>query len=208
MLLQVEKLTIAQGQSVAIRGASGAGKSTLLHVISGLLPPRAGEVRWGNTDLVALPEAARTSFRRSHIGMIFQDYLLFDELDVLGNAALGAAFAPRSDRAALRDRAQGWLDKLGLGKAGARRTGGLSGGERQRVAVARALCNRPAVILADEPTASLDRDAANRLITDLVDVSQAQGSTLLCVTHDIGLIESLNRTLTMADGQIVEDRHG
>lgn len=207
-LVSVDHLQIAAGSSVAIRGPSGAGKSTLLHACSGLVKPAAGRILWGETDLAALGDRARTQFRRDHVGLIFQDFLLFEELGALDNAALSAAFAPRSARAALRQRAAHWLDRLGLGQAGARRADSFSGGERQRIAVARALSNDPATILADEPTASLDRASADRLIADLVDLSRNAGRTLIVVTHDESLSRRLDRVLTMAEGRIVDDSNG
>lgn len=142
------------------------------------------------------------------MGLIFQDFLLFEELGALDNAALAAAFASPAERRPLRQRAAHWLDRLGLGQAGSRRADSFSGGERQRIAVARALANDPAVILADEPTASLDRASADRLIADLAALSQDTGRTLIAVTHDAALIGRLDRVLTMAEGRIVGDSDG
>lgn len=207
-LASLTRLNVTAGTSLAIRGPSGAGKSTLLHAFSGLVRPAGGQVLWGDTDLASLSDSARTRFRRENVGLIFQDFLLFEELGALDNAALSAAFAPRTARAALRDRAANWLDRLGLAQTGTRRANSFSGGERQRIAVARALSNDPAVILADEPTASLDRATADRLIDDLVALSQDSGRTLIAVTHDEALASRLDRVLTMADGRVVEDSDG
>ncbi|MFN2305672.1 MAG: ABC transporter ATP-binding protein [Paracoccaceae bacterium] len=207
-LASLTRLNVTAGTSLAIRGPSGAGKSTLLHAFSGLVRPAGGQVLWGDTDLATLSDSARTRFRRENVGLIFQDFLLFEELGALDNAALSAAFAPRTARAALRDRAANWLDRLGLAQTGTRRADSFSGGERQRIAVARALSNDPAVILADEPTASLDRATADRLIDDLVALSQDSGRTLIAVTHDEALASRLDRVLTMADGRVVEDSDG
>jgi ABC-type lipoprotein export system ATPase subunit len=139
--------------------------------------------------------------------LIFQDFLLFEELGALDNAALAAAFAPRADRGPLRQRAADWLDRLGLGQAGTRRADSFSGGERQRIAVARALSNDPAVILADEPTASLDRASADRLIDDLAAL-RATGRTLIAVTHDAALAHAHGPGADHGRGRIVEDSHG
>ncbi len=207
-LVLVPRLDVAAGTSLAIRGPSGAGKSSLLNALSGLVRPAAGKVVWGDTDLAALDEAGCTRFRRERVGLIFQDFLLFEELDALDNAALAAAFAPRADRAMRRQRAAHWLDRLGLGQAGPRRVDSFSGGERQRIAVARALAGDPAVILADEPTASLDRASADRLIDDLVGLARHDGRTLIAVTHDAALAARMDRVLTMADGRIVEGSDG
>ncbi|MFN4154211.1 MAG: ABC transporter ATP-binding protein [Paracoccaceae bacterium] len=207
-LVSVGALLVPAGSSVAIRGPSGAGKSTLLHALSGLVQPAAGRIFWGDTDLARLNDAGRTRFRRDHVGLIFQDFLLFEELGGLDNAALAAAFTPAAHRAALRQRAGAWLERLGLGQVGSRRVDSFSGGERQRIAVARAMSNDPAVILADEPTASLDRASADRLIADLAALSQDRGRILIAVTHDPALAERLDRVLTMAEGRIVGDSHG
>jgi len=208
LLAAVSSLTVAAGTSLAIRGPSGAGKSTLLHALSGLLQPTAGRIVWGKTDLAALTDSARTRFRRDRVGLIFQDFLLFEELGALDNAALAAAFAPRADRGPLRQRAADWLERLGLGQAGKRRADSFSGGERQRIAVARALANDPPVILADEPTASLDRASADRLIDDLAGLARNSRRTLIVVTHDAALAQRMDRVLAMAEGRIVEDSHG
>lgn len=207
-LVGLHSLTLAAGSSLAIRGPSGAGKSSLLYALSGLVQPRAGRVVWGKTDIAQLDEAARARFRRENVGLIFQDFLLFEELDAIDNASLAAAFAPRAERAARRRQAVHWLDRLGLGRAGLRKTDSFSGGERQRIAVARALSGEPAIILADEPTASLDRASADRLIDDLVGLAKGAGRTLIAVTHDAGLAERMDRTLTMAEGKVVGDAHG
>jgi putative ABC transport system ATP-binding protein len=208
MLLDVPGLSVAAGQSLALRGASGAGKSTLLHVLSGLVRPTAGRVVWGGQDIAALGEDARARFRRETLGLIFQDCHLFEELSAIGNAALAAAFAPPNGRAAIRSRADRWLTGLGLGRTGARKVDSYSGGERQRIAVARALAADPAVILADEPTAALDRANAEALGADLVALATEAGRTLICVTHDAGLAARMARQITLADGRIVEDSDG
>ncbi len=208
VLVQVDRLAVPAGQTVALRGASGAGKSTLLHALSGLVRPTAGRVVWGGHDIAGLTEDARAAFRRQTLGLIFQDCHLFEELSAQGNAALISAFAPRADRAALRDGAAQWLAALGLGKAGSRAVDSFSGGERQRIAVARALAAGPPVILADEPTAALDRTNADTLGADLVALAAAGGRTLITVTHDAPLAARMARTITLADGRIVEDSHG
>lgn len=207
-LVSVGALLVPAGSSVAIRGPSGAGKSTLLHALSGLVQPATGRIFWGDTDISRLSDAARTRFRRDHVGLIFQDFLLFEELGGLDNAALAASFAPAARRMDLRQRADAWLERLGLRQIGLRRVDSFSGGERQRIAVARAMSNDPAVILADEPTASLDRASADRLIDDLAALPQEAGRTLIAVTHDPALVARLDRVLTMAEGRIVEDSHG
>lgn len=204
-LVHVPHLAVKAGSCVAIRGPSGAGKSTFLHALSGFVVAEAGRVIWDETDLSTLSDAARTRFRRDHVGLIFQDFLLFEELGAGDNAALAAAFSPRGDRAGVQDRAAYWLARLGLVQPGARRADTFSGGERQRIAVARALACDPAVILADEPTASLDRASADRLIDDLTGLVRDSGRTLIAVTHDPALADRLDRVITMAEGRIVGD---
>lgn len=206
VLLSVPRLAVPAGQAVAIRGPSGAGKSSLLHVLAGLVRPQAGRVLWGGADIAAMSEEARARVRRESIGLVFQDFLLFEELDALGNAALAAAFAPAPARAALRDGARSWLGRLGLHEAEGRRVDSFSGGERQRVAVARALARGAPVILADEPTASLDRAAADRLVADLAGLAGER--TLIAATHDEALVAQMERVLRMEDGRIVGDDGG
>lgn len=207
VLLAIDHLALPGGQSLALTGASGAGKSTFLHVLSGLVRPHAGRVIWGETDIAALSEDARAAFRRDRLGLVFQDCHLFEELSALGNAALASAFAPRAARAPIRAAAARWLAGLGLGQAGARPVDSFSGGERQRIAVARALAGDPPVILADEPTAALDRANADALGADLVRLAQQDGRGLIVVTHDAGLAARMTRQLRLGDGRIAEDSH-
>ena len=202
-LLRVEALQIPAGALVGVRGPSGAGKSTFLHAVGGLLETASGQVHWGETDLLALSEERRTRFRADHIGMIFQDFLLFEELGPLQNAALTAMFRPAAERDALRARAAKLLTGLGL-EAAPRPVASFSGGERQRVAVARALANDAAILLADEPTASLDRAAADRLIEDFVRLARQTGKTLIAVSHDTALLARMDRILTIQDGTLIE----
>lgn len=203
-VLEVPRLELPAGGTLAVTGPSGAGKSSLLHALAGLLGPSRGHILWGSTDLGTLTESARVRFRREHLGLIFQDYLLFEELSALGNAAVAADFAPARERSAIEAQAQGWLGRLGLGQRAERSVRTFSGGERQRVAVARALAHSPAVILADEPTASLDRASADQLIDDLLEVAAEGGRTLIAVTHDARLARRLGRELKLADGRVVE----
>ena len=206
VLLNVQAIDLAAGATLAVRGASGAGKSTLLHVLAGLRPVNRGQVFWGPTDIGSLSDTQASDFRRRHIGQIFQDFLLFDEVSALENAAVARLFSPKAERAAILERAAGALQSLGLDPQDPRRASTYSGGERQRIAVARALAQRPAVLLADEPTASLDRAAAERLISDLLAVVRDHGLGLICVTHDDALASRLDRVLTLTDG-VTERAH-
>ncbi len=203
LLLDVPQLAVEAGTKLGIRGPSGAGKSTLLNALSGLLDVE-GRVTWGETALSALPAGARAAFRAKHLGLIFQDFLLFEELSSGANAGLAALFSPARDRAATRHTAQDHLDRLGVPQ-GDRSVASFSGGERQRVAVARALASDPAVLLADEPTAALDRATADRLIADLVALSTQGGKTFIAVSHDTRLLDRMDRVITLDDGRIQPD---
>ena len=200
-LLELPALDVAPGEALAVAGPSGAGKSTLLHALSGLLRADEGSIAWGGADLGAMTEGGRTAFRRRHLGLVFQDHHLFEELDAAGNAALARAWAPAGERAAMAERAGASLDALGLGGAGGRDVASFSGGERQRVAVARALAADPPVVLADEPTASLDRVAAGALAGTLLDLAERQGRTLIVATHDEALMARVHRVLRLAGGR-------
>lgn len=201
-LLQIDSLVVPAGSSLAISGPSGAGKSTLLFAVAGLLGGCSGSIRWGSTELLTLNAAARDAFRRRHLGLMFQDFLLFEELDALANATLAAGFAPRAERAALARHASGILERLGMDPSRRQRVDSLSGGERQRVALARALAGSPTILLTDEPTASLDWRMADRLIDDLLAACRHCGSTLLLVTHDPALQSRLDRHLRLEEGRL------
>lgn len=202
-LLRVPALSAPAGALIGVRGPSGAGKSTLLHALSGLLDAR-GSVRWGGTDVARLSSERRTAFRAAQMGLIFQDFLLFDELSPQDNAGLAALFSPRALRREVDRRAADRLAHLGIPR-NSRVVASFSGGERQRVAISRALATDPGILLADEPTASLDRPAADRLIDDLITLVREGGKTLIAVSHDLHLLERLDRVLTIEDGQVIHD---
>ncbi|OWU70603.1 ABC transporter ATP-binding protein [Marinibacterium profundimaris] len=202
MLLSVEALSLAPGQSLGLRGPSGAGKSTFLYAIAGLIEGARGRVEWNGTDILSLSPDRRGAFRAAHMGFIFQDFLLFDELSGIDNAALPALFAPRAQRPGIRLRAQEMLGRLGLSDPG-RGVDSYSGGERQRVGVARALANDAAILLADEPTASLHRAAADALIEDLAGVARGQRTSVV-VSHDPALLARMDRVITIADGRMTD----
>lgn len=199
VLLSVPALDLAAGSLTAIRGPSGAGKTTLLHALAGLIAAQ-GRLVWGETDLVSLSQPARTRFRGQNIGMIFQDFLLFEELLARDNALVATAFRP--DRAALAALADTLMARLGVAQLAGRRADLLSGGERQRIAVVRALAHDPAILLADEPTASLDRPTADRLIGDLTRLARADGRTVIVVSHDADVWAAMDRVLTIRDARM------
>lgn len=204
VLLDVPALSLDPGQSLGISGPSGAGKSTLLYALAGLLANVGGRVSWGATELLGLSAARRGLFRSQNMGLIFQDFLLFEELSALDNATLPGLYLPRAKRQQLENSAKAHLERLGITQLD-RPVASFSGGERQRVAVARALANDAPVLLADEPTASLNRAAANQLTEDLIDICRRGGKTLIVVSHDLFLLDRLDRILTLADGRVRED---
>jgi len=207
-VLDIPQLRIAAGAAVVLRGPSGAGKSTLLHVLAGLIAPQAGRVLWGGTDIAALREGPCAAFRRATIGLVFQEAFLFEELSAQENAALSALYAPAAARGDIAARAGAALGRLGLGGADGRASASYSGGERQRIAVARALASDPAVLLADEPTASLDRANADRLAVDLIALAREAGRTLIVASHDPALHALADRVIDLRDGRIVEGPNG
>lgn len=199
-------LEVLQGGSVAIMGPSGSGKTTLLHVAAGLELPDAGSVRIRGLDPYALDEVARAAFRRRSVGMVFQEHHLLPQLSALENVLLPAI----AERRRATDDDVAWARRLlaavGLTERGGHRPSQLSGGERQRVAVARALMNRPAVVLADEPTGALDHAAAREVGVLLARVVREANATLLVATHDPELATTLDRTCTLWDGSIRESQ--
>ncbi|SPL89798.1 Methionine ABC transporter ATP-binding protein [[Actinomadura] parvosata subsp. kistnae] len=199
-------LDVRAGDAVAVMGPSGCGKSTLLNMIAGLDRPTRGTVEVAGQDLGAMNETELALFRRRHIGMIFQFFNLIEDLPALDNAALAAQLTGTPARQA-RDRAAELFEELGIAGRKDAYPAVLSGGERQRVAVARALMNRPALLLADEPTGALDSRSGEQVMDLLIDLNQI-GQTLLIVTHDPGLAaRCASRTVELGDGRVVAE-HG
>ena len=197
-------LDVAAGEALAVLGPSGSGKSTLLNLIAGLDRPTEGTVTVDGVRVDTLSETAAAKYRRARIGMVFQFFNLLDDLTVLDNVLLPAQLAgmPRGE-AGLR--AAELLRDLGIDRHAKAYPGRLSGGERQRVAVARALMNRPALLLADEPTGALDSASAADVRDLLTDLSRV-GQTILLVTHDTVLAEACaTRTIELLDGRIARD---
>ncbi len=203
-ILSLPDLFVPQGSLAAIKGPSGAGKSTFLYTLAGLISDVRGKLYWGETEILSLSEGKRADFRATNVGLVFQDFHLFEELGPLENASVSALFRPISERAAIKDRAQHYLIKLGIDPT-SRTVSSFSGGERQRVAIARALASDAPILLADEPTASLDREAANRLIEDLVALARESGKTFIAVSHDQNLIDRMDRVFTISDGTLSDD---
>ncbi|MET0491651.1 MAG: ABC transporter ATP-binding protein [Actinoplanes sp.] len=202
--LQDVSLKIVAGEAVAILGPSGSGKSTLLNLVAGLDRPSSGTVTVDGVRVDELGEAGSARYRREKIGMVFQFFNLLDDLTVADNVMLPAQLAGMARSTAQR-RAAELLGTLGVGRHAAAYPGRLSGGERQRVAVARALMNRPALLLADEPTGALDT-ASGEEVRQLLSELHADGQTIVLVTHDRALAESCTtRTVQLVDGRVAAD---
>jgi putative ABC transport system ATP-binding protein len=196
-------LEVAAGESVVVVGPSGCGKSTLLQLIGGLDVPTSGEVWLGDRRLDGTSERTRARLRRDHVGFVFQDFHLMDELTAVENVEMPALLAGTPSGRARRA-ASDLLDAVGLADRARHRPGQLSGGQKQRVAIARALVNRPTVLLADEPTGNLD-SAATTEVLRLFDRLRADGQTLVVVSHDQRTAATADRMVSMRDGALVED---
>ncbi|MBX3618442.1 MAG: ABC transporter ATP-binding protein [Rhizobacter sp.] len=192
--------TLAPRQSAAIVGASGSGKSTLLSIIAGLDTPTHGTVRLGGHDLFALDEDARAAVRASKLGFVFQSFQLLGNLTALENVMLPLELQGRRDA---RTQAIEMLQRVGLGERLSHYPKVLSGGEQQRVALARAFVVKPAVLLADEPTGSLDFATGEKVMALMFDLNREAGTTLVLVTHDRGIAERCDRQLTIEAGRLV-----
>jgi putative ABC transport system ATP-binding protein len=199
--LRGASVAVARGEILAVTGPSGSGKSTLLHCLAGIFPADSGEVWYDGRRLDALNEAERTRLRRTAFGFVFQFGNLVPELTAADNVALPLLLQRQRRRAAYRRAAQ-WLDRLGLGDKGARRTGELSGGEAQRVAVARALALGPRLLFADEPTGSLDSLTGEKVMKLLTGLAREQGVTVVLVTHDARVAAYADREVMVRDGVV------
>lgn len=193
-VLDVPHFTLEAGRHVALRGTSGSGKTTLLHCIAGILAPDTGRIALDGIDMAALSEAKRDRHRATQIGYVFQTFNLLQGFTVLENVMLGMAFGPGADPA----RAASLLETLGLAGKRDHFPRQLSSGQQQRVALARALAHRPKLVLADEPTASLDPAAARTAIDLLHTVCRAEGAALLMVSHAPDLLAGFDEILDLA----------
>ena len=194
-------LSVRQREVISIVGPSGAGKTTLLQVLGTLYRPDAGSILFNGTDLSALGKKALARFRNEHIGFIFQFHQLLPEFTALENVFIPALIARKSEKKA-RERAAELLNFLGLSERAHHKPSELSGGEQQRVAVARALMNEPDVILADEPSGSLDSRNKAELHKLFFDLRDQLGQTFIIVTHDVELAATTDRTIHLKDGKI------
>ncbi|MBS1183415.1 MAG: macB, partial [Proteobacteria bacterium] len=197
-------LVIEAGEMVAIVGASGSGKSTLMNILGCLDRPTGGSYRISGRETGSLEPDELAALRREHFGFIFQRYHLLGELDALANVEIPAIYAgmPPRDR---RARAEGLLDRLGMSDRTDHRPGQLSGGQQQRVSIARALMNGANVILADEPTGALDKHSGEEVLRILEELN-AEGKTIIIVTHDMNVASRARRIIEISDGVILSDR--
>ena len=193
-------VTVAEGEFVAVMGPSGCGKSTLLNLVAGLDTPTDGEVCLAGESLAGRDEDALARMRRTHVGVVFQFFNLLEGMTVLENVAL-AAVAAGSPRRRAETRALELLDLLGLADRARLLPGPLSGGQRQRLAIARALANRPTVLLADEPTGALDSTGGAEVL-ELFRALHGGGQTILLVTHDERVAAPAERVVHMRDGRV------
>jgi len=195
--------TACRGELVAVRGRSGAGKTTLLNMIGGLDQPTSGRIQVAGQEITTAGASALLELRRSTIGFVFQSFGLIPILSAAENVGVPLRLAKRP-RAVREERVTMLLELVGLGGQAAQRPYELSGGQQQRVAVARALANDPALLIADEPTGQLDSETGRSIMDLLRALVHARGMTALVATHDPTLIDLADRVLTLRDGRLVD----
>jgi putative ABC transport system ATP-binding protein len=198
-------LTIEPGEFVALLGQSGSGKSTLLNLLAGLDRPTSGSVVVHGRDLAKMSSEELAGYRRNDVGMVFQSFHLIPSMTITENVELPMRFA-EIERAERAQRSRESLERVGLGKRMDHRPSQLSGGEQQRTSLARALANRPALLLADEPTGNLDSRTGEDILNLIRDISLSLGMTVVMVTHERALAERFaQRLIFLADGKLVTE---
>jgi putative ABC transport system ATP-binding protein len=189
---------LARGESLALTGESGSGKSTLLHLAGGLDKPDGGSILVNGREITKLDDAGRANFRRTEVGVIFQQFNLIPSLDAGSNVSFHARLARRSDPV--------WeselVEALGIGQLLRRYPEQLSGGQQQRVAIGRTLAARPPLVLADEPTGNLDESTADAVLDIMLSLTKSSGTALLLVTHSNRLANKLDRRITLSGGKV------
>ena len=200
-VLRGVNLTVAPGEIVALLGPSGSGKSTLLQAVGLLEGGFGGKIEISGTDATSLPGDARTALRRNQIGFVYQFHHLLPDFNAQENVVLPQLIAG-TDQAAAAQRASELLSALGLAERLDHRPSQLSGGEQQRVAVARALANKPALVLADEPTGNLDEATADKVLAQFLELVRGQGSATLVATHNERLAARMDRVVRLHDGKL------
>lgn len=196
-------LTLYAGQQIAIIGASGSGKSTLLHLLGGLEQPTSGHVTLAGQDLSTISATKLNKLRNKTLGFVYQFHYLLGEFTILENVSMPALIAGHSVKQASLQTTK-LLERVGLGHRINHRIGELSGGERQRAAIARALINYPACVLADEPTGNLDRKSAKQVYQLMLELNQELQISFLLATHDMVLAKKMDRILRIEYGLLVE----
>ena len=196
-------LKIERGEFVAIVGPSGSGKSTLFHILGGLTPPTSGTVLIDGRDLVKMSEADRTLLRKTTVGFVFQKYNLLPTLTGEDNIEIARHMAGKKNGHQPDPQFEEILKLLGIAGRLQHKPRALSGGEQQRIAIARALVNHPALLLADEPTGNLDTENSTAVLSILQGLNKRLGQTILMITHDPEAAAYANRTITMRDGRVV-----
>jgi putative ABC transport system ATP-binding protein len=194
-------LDVARGEFLAIVGASGSGKSTLFHILGGLTPPTAGTVRIDGKDLAAMSNQQRTDLRKSTVGFVFQKYNLLPTLTAEDNIKIVEYIGGRSTT--FTPEFEDVLKLLGIGDRLKHKPRALSGGQQQRVAIARGIVNKPAILLADEPTGNLDSQNSAAVLGVIKDLNERTGQTILMITHDPEAAAYASRTVHIRDGRIV-----
>lgn len=204
-VLSEVSLSIKEGESIAIVGPSGCGKSTLLNIMGTIDRPTSGQLTFDNNEVSSLKDKELSKFRNQHIGFIFQMHHLLPQLNVFENVILPTLADPsHSNKKAISEYAMQLLDQLGIRDKAEQFPGQLSGGECQRVAVARALINKPSLILADEPTGSLDQKSAAQIGALLVEIQQKQNIALAVVTHSMELADRMQKKFSLKEGKLEE----